>query len=173
MKQDLSEIKLIVHHCSATAIDKPYEMANLTRDHKARGINEPCGYHFYVRRDGTRHKGRPIDTVGAHARGYNTNSIGICYEGGIIAGGRANVASHAKDTRTDAQKKEIKNIIIDLYHELGDYQDCTDIKHVGHRDLSPDKDGNGVIDPWEYMKQCPCYNVDGEHYGLLINKSVV
>lgn len=39
------------------------------------------GYNFFVRRDGKIFRGRPEDTVGSHAKGYNSKSIGICFEG--------------------------------------------------------------------------------------------
>lgn len=39
------------------------------------------GYHFYVRKDGTVYRGRPVETVGAHTMGFNNNSVGICFEG--------------------------------------------------------------------------------------------
>lgn len=39
------------------------------------------GYHFYVRKDGSVFRGRPIDTVGAHTSGSNSVSVGICFEG--------------------------------------------------------------------------------------------
>ena len=39
------------------------------------------GYHFFVRKDGSVYRGRPENTVGAHASGANSDSIGICAEG--------------------------------------------------------------------------------------------
>lgn len=39
------------------------------------------GYHFYVKKDGSIYRGRPVDTVGAHTTNYNSASIGICFEG--------------------------------------------------------------------------------------------
>lgn len=39
------------------------------------------GYHFYVRKDGTIYRGRPIDSIGAHCSGHNSESIGVCFEG--------------------------------------------------------------------------------------------
>lgn len=167
----MRKIDLIVIHCSATAIEKPYSKEDLERDHKARGFSS-IGYHFYIRRDGTIYECRPINKIGAHVFGYNSNSIGLCYEGGIVAGGNANRAQDAKDTRTDAQKKSIKSVIKGLYDKLGDHQDCSDIEIVGHRDLSPDVDGDGIVEPWEWLKQCPCYDVKEENYEQLINKKL-
>ncbi len=39
------------------------------------------GYHFYVRKDGSVWQGRPIDAVGAHTLGYNSDSVAVCFEG--------------------------------------------------------------------------------------------
>ena len=39
------------------------------------------GYHFYVRKDGTIYRGRPVDMMGAHAEGHNDHTVGICFEG--------------------------------------------------------------------------------------------
>ncbi|MBR2452590.1 MAG: N-acetylmuramoyl-L-alanine amidase [Clostridia bacterium] len=51
--------------------------------HKGHIKNGWCGigYHFYVRKDGTVYRGRPIATEGAHCTGYNGKSIGVCFEG--------------------------------------------------------------------------------------------
>ena len=38
-------------------------------------------YHYYVRKDGTIYRGRPENTIGGHCLGYNSTSIGICFEG--------------------------------------------------------------------------------------------
>jgi N-acetyl-anhydromuramyl-L-alanine amidase AmpD len=40
-----------------------------------------CGYHYVIHEDGSIFQGRPLYTVGAHARGYNDTSIGICTVG--------------------------------------------------------------------------------------------
>jgi N-acetyl-anhydromuramyl-L-alanine amidase AmpD len=100
--------------------------------------------------DGAVEFGREIWEVGAHAKGYNRNSIGICYIGGL------HVDGSPKDTRTPAQRKTMK----DLKKYL-DYM-YPGIKQVGHRDLSVDLNGDGVISPGEWMKACPCYDVATE-----------
>ncbi|MBP1594036.1 MAG: N-acetylmuramoyl-L-alanine amidase, partial [Bacteroidetes bacterium] len=41
-------------------------------------------------------------------------------------------------------------------------QDFPGCKVTGHRDLSPDLNGNGVIESHEWLKQCPCFNVSEE-----------
>lgn len=39
------------------------------------------GYHFYIRKDGSIYRGRPINTIGAHTENMNSVSVGICFEG--------------------------------------------------------------------------------------------
>lgn len=36
----------------------------------------------------------------------------------------------------------------------------------GHRDFSPDRNGNGIIEPFEYIKECPCFNAEEEYKDL-------
>ena len=93
-----------------------------------------------------------IEKIGAHACGYNAQSIGICYEGGISERGRL------ADTRTVWQKHSLRVLVRAL---LVDYPGC---KVCGHRDLSPDLNGNGEIEPEEWVKQCPCFDVSKEKY---------
>lgn len=96
-------------------------------------------------------KGRPDEQVGAHAAGWNSGSLGICYIGGLDAAGRA------ADTRTLAQKEALVNLVKDLC-------DRYPVRRVmGHRDTSPDLNGNGVIDPWERIKECPCFDAIPEY----------
>lgn len=67
---------IVLHHAAARACT-PQEIHQWHLDNKWSGI----GYHFVVRRNGQIFKGRPEDTIGAHATNYNSNSIGICFEG--------------------------------------------------------------------------------------------
>lgn len=68
--------KIIIHHADATVCN----MQMIHSWHIARGWSG-AGYHFLVRKDGTVEAGRPIDTIGAHCTGQNSDSIGICFEG--------------------------------------------------------------------------------------------
>ena len=141
------EIKLLVIHCSATRCNVPFTVEQLRQCHLQRGFKD-IGYHFYITRDGELHHCRPISEPGAHVRGFNKESIGICYEGGLDCKG------HPKDTRTEWQKHSMRVLILTL---LKDYPGC---RICGHRDLSPDLNGNGEIEPEEWIKACPCFNAE-------------
>ncbi len=141
-------------HCSATreTVDTTYE--TIEAGHKARGFRE-IGYHYYIRRDGSVQAGRSEDEIGAHCLGYNSIAIGICYEGGLDADGKP------KDTRTVAQKRAIPRLIAKIQerHPI--------TKILGHRDVSPDKDGNGKVDSYEWLKACPCFNAELEYKSMI------
>ena len=146
-------ISLIVVHCTASKCTSNVTPEALDALHKRQGFTE-CGYHYYITKDGTIHHMRDITHVGAHAKGYNTPSIGIAYEGGLDASGRA------ADTRTTAQKQSLEILLRFLLLSYPAAKIC------GHRDLSPDLNHNGTIEPCEYIKQCPCFCVSIE-YGYL------
>ena len=76
------EIKLLVIHCSATRCNVSFPVERLRECHLQRGFRD-IGYHFYITRDGVLHHCRPVSEIGAHLRGFNRQSIGICYEGGL------------------------------------------------------------------------------------------
>ena len=75
-------INLIVIHCSASRVDRNFTEDDLEVCHRRRGFNG-TGYHFYIRKNGDIKTTREIERIGAHAKGHNQNSIGICYEGGL------------------------------------------------------------------------------------------
>lgn len=143
-------IHLIVIHCSATRVGKPYPVERLEADHKARGFLR-AGYHFYVRHTGEVIALRPIEMVGAHARGHNAHSVGVCYEGGLDAEGRP------RDTRTPAQRAALLGLVGKLRGRF------PGARVVGHRDLSPDRDGDGRVSPAEWVKACPSFDASAEY----------
>ena len=149
----MRKINLIVVHCSATREGTLLPPDALDRIHRQRGFNG-TGYHYYIRCDGTIYFTRPIEHIGAHAKGFNAHSIGICYEGGLDCRG------HPKDTRTPAQQKALGSLIRMLLSQFPGCRVC------GHRDLSPDRNGNGEIEPEEWIKACPCFDAEKE-YGPL------
>lgn len=158
----MNKIDAIVVHCSATRAGQDIGKSEINRMHVARGFN--CiGYNFVVRIDGTVETGRSLQIDGAHCNSkgfsgvsYNKHSIGICYVGGLDKSGKA------ADTRTDAQKKALRELIAKLVKE---YPDIKEI--LGHRDTSPDLDGDGIVEPNEWIKMCPCFDAENEYKDLL------
>ena len=145
----MRSINMIVVHCSATRADCALTTEDLETIHRRRGFRG-IGYHYYIRRDGTVVNTRALELVGAHAKGHNAHSIGICYEGGLDEQGRP------ADTRTELQKRSLRVLVRVLA------MDFQTRRIVGHRDLSPDLDGDGVIEPEEWTKVCPCFDVGTE-----------
>ena len=139
-------------HCSATRENQRFsfqQCKDYHMNHPSRRYSD-IGYNIYIERDGSVHLGRPFGATLAHARGHNKGFLAICYEGGLDAQG------NPKDTRTDAQKQAL--ITCRLFIER--IYDVT--RWTGHRDLSPDKNDDGIITPNEWLKQCPCFNVQSE-----------
>jgi N-acetylmuramoyl-L-alanine amidase len=139
-------IKRIAIHCTATREGQDISVATIRQWHLKQGWSD-IGYHFVIGLDGKVERGRPEHTPGSHVRGFNAGSIGVVYVGGLDAQGKA------KDTRTPAQKRAMADLVRSL---LKAYPGA-DV--LGHRDHSPDKDGDGVIERHEWLKECPCFDV--------------
>lgn len=152
----MRSVDLIVIHCSASKETVNYTFEQCIKDHKARGFNT-CGYHRFISRDGTIHEGRNFGTIGAHVRGHNSRSIGICYEGGLDKNG------DPADTRTEAQHIALVKCI----QEAIEYGQGKIKRICGHRDLSPDLNGNGVVEPDEFVKECPCFDAEPQYRHML------
>jgi N-acetylmuramoyl-L-alanine amidase len=80
---------LIVHHSGGTDANPLAD----TSEHTAKGMElwhlgkgwDGLGYHYVIHKNGDVWKGRPEHRNGAHAKGYNTKSIGICLAGNFDA----------------------------------------------------------------------------------------
>lgn len=139
-------VKFIVIHCSATAPTLDIGAEEIGRWHRERGFLR-IGYHFVVRRDGSIERGRALNAPGAHAAGFNDKSIGICWVGGVDAKGAV------QDNRTTAQRATLARLVSEMVRQF------PGAEVVGHRDLSPDKNGDGVVSPNEWLKGCPSFDV--------------
>lgn len=71
--------RIILHHAQA----KTCSVEDIHQWHLKRGWSG-IGYHFFIKKDGTIYQGRPENTIGAHAKGANSDSIGICAEGNFM-----------------------------------------------------------------------------------------
>ena len=108
LKKSKRYINELIVHCSATPEGKDYSVEDIRNDHKKQGWSD-IGYHYVIYRDGSVHLGRDVDLVGAHCEGHNANSIGIVYVGGMSADGKKN-----EDTRTEAQKLALLDLLVKL-----------------------------------------------------------
>ena len=156
----------IIIHCSATRETQSVSVEQINEMHRRRAFSRlipfeglrHIGYHYYIRRDGSVHPGRLEFEQGAHCLGWNNRSLGVCYEGGLDAAGKP------KDTRTAEQKGAMLNLLRVLVRQYN----IRDI--FGHRDTSPDLNGNGTLEEAEWIKSCPCFDAKEEYKHLLINK---
>ena len=69
---------IVVHHAAMDG-----SVQDIHRVHKQMGWSG-IGYHLYIRKDGSIWKGRPLNTLGAHVKGHNSHTIGICLEGNYV-----------------------------------------------------------------------------------------
>ena len=104
----MREIKEIILHCSASKPNQDFDISDIRRWHVEDNGWDDVGYHYFIKLDGTIQKGRDIEKVGAHCKGHNKHSIGICYCGGLDLDGKP------ADTRTDKQKASMYLLITRL-----------------------------------------------------------
>ncbi|MBQ3881919.1 MAG: N-acetylmuramoyl-L-alanine amidase [Bacteroidales bacterium] len=136
----LKSVKLIVIHCVANRCNRPFSADNLIACGKARFGQ--CSYHYYVRRNGDVVPLLPESVQGVHARHYNHCSLGIVYEGGLDEKGRA------ADTRTEAQKHALYELLKALRREY------PGARILGHCELP------------HVVKSCPCFLPSKEYAEL-------
>lgn len=109
----MRKINKIILHCTATTEGRDFTVAQI-RDWHVRGNGwKDIGYHFVVYRDGSVHAGRPLEQIGAHCSGHNANSIGVVYVGGCAADGKS-----PKDTRTEAQRRALRELVARLQKQF-------------------------------------------------------
>lgn len=151
----MRRIDYIVIHCSATREGQYFDSTDIDLWHKNRGW-KGIGYHYVITLDGQREEGRKEEEVGAHVYGHNKNSIGVCYIGGLDKSGKA------KDTRTPEQIYALKVLLYELKIKY------PDAEIVGHRDLSPDANGDGQVTREEWLKECPSFDAREEYKDITI-----
>ena len=103
LKNRTSTKRIILHHAES----KSCTADDIHRWHLANGW---CGigYHFFVRKDGSIYRGRPEGVVGSHAKGSNSDSIGICFEG-----------SYMTETMSDVQINAGRELVAYLKNKYG------------------------------------------------------
>lgn len=125
-------IDTIILHCSATKENEDVTVNDIRRWHIEKGYND-IGYHYVIYIDGSVHVGRDIKIEGAHCLGYNANSIGVCYVGGLDSFG------NPKNTMNEKQVDSLIKLCKGFKNKY------PIIKILGHNELS--------------NRDCPCFDV--------------
>lgn len=134
-------IREIIIHCSATRPEwmnskpksdyksKSFEarrkIVEIRKWHIARGFRD-IGYHIIIDRSGAVVDGRPMDQVGAHVKGHNTGTIGVC----LIGGHGSDADDKFEEHFTPAQEKALMATIGNLKAMYGN------LKVSGHNEYS-------------------------------------
>ena len=138
-KKNMRKVTEIIVHCADTPEGRDDKAADIDRWHRQRGFDR-IGYHYVVDLDGTIEPGRDLECVGAHCKGHNVQSVGVCYIGG------ADKNLKPIDTRTPEQKAALRLLLKFLRAKY------PDAKIYGHRDFSD--------------KPCPCFDAKTEYANI-------
>jgi N-acetyl-anhydromuramyl-L-alanine amidase AmpD len=145
-------VSLIVLHCAATPNGRHVTVYDVDTWHAARGFARRAaaverfnpnlrhiGYHYLVDLLGQVYTGRAETEIGAHVSGSNANSLAVC----MVGTSRFNRQQWAALAQLVAALR----------------QRYPGARVVGHRDLSPDLNGDGIVQPQEWLKTCPGFDV--------------
>ncbi len=146
MRPNRSNTEYVVWHCSATPPSQDIGSAQIDIMHKARGW-DGIGYHLVIRRDGGVEVGEDLKRWGAHVKGINPVSVGVCLIGGV------DEDFNSENNFTDEQWQAAKHVyeFLTLLYK--------NASHCGHRDFSADTNRDGRVQRQEFMKDCPCFSV--------------
>lgn len=146
----------IVIHCAGSPNGRADTIADLDAGHRIRGFHRSpaaitryrsvlghalgsIGYHWVIETGGQVRPGRHPEEMGAHVAGSNAKSLGICLIG--------------IDRFSLEQWAGLRTLVNSLR------QQHPNARIQGHRDFSPDLDGDGVIERHEWLKICPGFDV--------------
>lgn len=149
----MRQITRIFVHCTASWQNST-TVESLNAEFKKKGWRN-SGYHWVIFPSGKIVQMLGEDLVANGVKGYNANSIHVAWVGGIDE-------DHPKgiDNRTDEQKLALYDLLTKLKLK---YRNAI---IMGHRDISPDLNHNGVVDPWERIKDCPCFDAMTEYMDI-------
>jgi N-acetylmuramoyl-L-alanine amidase len=136
MKEFKVPVKRCFIHCSATPPSADIGDDEIKSWHKAKGWLD-IGYHVVIRRDGTVEYGRAFDEIGAHVKGHNNDSIGVCLVGGVM---ESNVYK-AENNFTDRQWRSLRRVSYAIQVLF-----CG-IEFYGHYEVDPNR-------------ECPSFDMD-------------
>ena len=138
----MRKLEKVILHCSATPEGRDVSTETIRKWHTVGNGWSDIGYHFVIRLDGTLEIGRPLERIGAHVKGQNRGSIGVCYIGGMERS-----MSKAKDTMNRGQEATFRNLMVALRASWGE------LSLHGHNEFS--------------SKACPSFDVQDKFCDIL------
>ena len=148
--QTARKITHIFVHCTAGA-QSVTPKALLDFFYKVKRWSRP-GYHYVISADGTITSIWPESKYSNGVKNMNSHSINIAWIGGVDKDHPNGI-----DNRTQMQKAALRHLLQELRRKY------PTAKIMGHRDTSPDLNHNGIVDPWERIKNCPCFDAMVEY----------
>ena len=112
-------IDKLVFHCSQSDVDAHDSIEVIRGWHVNERGWDDVGYHYFIRKNGLIEVGRDVGVMGAHVKGHNRNSIGVCL--------------HGDRSFTEAQFSSAR-----MLYRIFNYM-IPDLQVYGHRDLDPKK----------------------------------
>ena len=149
-------ITRIFVHCTASW-QNTTTVESLKAEFRQKGWKAP-GYHWVIFPNGKVVQMLSEELVANGVKDYNAHSIHVAWVGGIEKNAIGKIIS--VDNRTANQKLALFDILTKLKMKYRSAQ------IMGHRDISPDLNHNGVIDPWERIKDCPCFDAMVEYMDI-------
>ena len=151
---DKEKVRLLVIHCADTPNGKDFTPEQIDEWHKERGFRraeddkrnfnpqfESIGYHYVITVDGSIHTGRALSERGAHVKGYNSRSVGVCMVG--------------RDEFTQEQWNSLDTVVGDIDAYFGKR-----LTRMGHCQLDDSKTCPGFDVPSWFRK-----TLEGHIYG--------
>lgn len=157
----MRKITRIFVHCTASWQLTTTE-ASLQAEFRKNGWKKP-GYHYVVKTNGNIIQMLDESEVANGVYGYNQNSVHVAWIGGIqfrYKDGKPTKELESVDNRTPEQKAALFDLLVKLKMK---YRSAI---VMGHRDISPDLNHNGMVDPWERIKDCPCFDAMVEYMDI-------
>ena len=147
--QALDAIHTVVIHCTASVEGEWVTADDIDAMHRNDNGWSMIGYHRLIRLDGAVEQGRPYTRRGAHVKGNNINTVGVAMVGGL------GLDRKPKNTYTPDQ---FHALLGEIHNYIKLFPNLQKIR--GHRSYSPDLNGDGLITPDEWIKDCPCFSVN-------------
>lgn len=130
------KINMLVAHCSDSDIPAHDSIDVIREWHRERGFSD-IGYAYFITKDGTVHPGRSEEQVGAHVRGHNATSIGICLSG--------------RKEFTEKQFEAFKKLCFELTRKYGlEKQDIIAHSQLDKNKTCPNFDLHALVSSWDW-----------------------